>query len=863
VSPYRQQGLRSWLRGLRKAATAPTVETSPREPRDEELELVNPVDAYYRNRAENHLRVLYRFAVQSRSLAIRNVFAKVSSVENLDLEDLFQVIEHLPTALPDEAKQSLRARFECPVLLALADLLTNTAKDDLDTYAACKVYDFVYSIFGPEVFSEKQVLLFIEALHESGYSERAEHYAGKFSHTETAPLQPELLALQRRRRTSSSVDTWLRELNELYSELGMTQVRLLADENLPLLDRLAAENTEVVDGPKVSIIMPTFSPGPGIRTAIRGLLEQTWQNLEIIIVDDASPKEYRRVFSDLGQSDDRIRVIHQEQNAGAYVARNAGLAEATGEFITTADDDDWSHPDKIASQVSALIADPSVKATTSGHIRTTEELEFRRVNSSPKYLQLNYSSLMFRREIVEEIGGWDTVNRGADSEFFMRMSKYYGSERLKHLRDKPLAFSRVWDGSLTSGEMYRGFIGTARVLYLWAIRQWHWDVGKLDRKPTRALGDARPYAVPSTMEAGKRNQDLGLFDVIYVTDFFRQAKAANYVLKELQTLSNEFRVGYIHLDSPRTDKPEGFSKELFSLQLQGKVTQVSLEDVAETKLLVVYDAAIGMFTDHLESNIKAYQAVVVERELPELSGAPRRSPTEFKTSLKNLDRTFNVTFQIVGATTKDQENLEPKVPKTRLLSGDLVWYPHVDYSPEKIVNPTGKPIVGFHSYGNKYRWPKNREIFNSVYVSDLYETRLFGQVQPAKTVYGEEVLSKIHLVDDKIVPLQDFLSEVDFWLYYPHPKLQDNIWEPVLTALAAGKVVILPPRLASLYGTAAVYANPEQLGDLISSFTQNPDAYRAQAKSAQRFISSRYSADELIHRVRTLADGTSESRKLT
>jgi len=855
VSPYRQQGLRSWLRGLRKTATAPAVETAPQEPRGEKLEVVNPVDAYYRNRAQNHLRVLYRFAVQSRSLAIRDVFAKASSVDNLDLEDLLQVIEHLPAALPDEVKQSLRTRFECPVLLALADLLTNTAKDDLDTYAACTVYDFVYSVFGPKVFSEKQLLLFTEALHESGYFERAEHFAGKFVNTDAAPLQPELLALQRRRRASSSVDTWVRELNELYYKLGMTQVRLLADENLPLLDRLATGNMDVVNGPKVSIIMPTFSPGPGIRTAIRGLLEQTWQNLEIIIVDDASPMEYLGVFSDLGQADDRIRVIHQEQNTGAYVARNAGLMEATGEFITTADDDDWSHPDKIASQVSALIADSFLVATTSGHIRTTEELEFRRVNSSPKYLQMNYSSLMFRREIVDEIGGWDTVNRGADSEFFMRMTKYYGSDRLKHLRDKPLAFSRVWDGSLTSGEMYRGFIGTARVLYLWAIRQWHWEVGKLDRKPTRALGDARPYAVPSTMEAGKRNQDLGLFDVIYVTDFFRQAKAVNYVLKEMQTLSDEFRVGYIHLDSPRTDKPEGFPKELFSLQLQGKVTQVSLEDTAETKLLVVYDAAIGMFTDRLGSNVKAHQGVVVERELPELSGAARRSATEFVTSLKNLDRTFDVTFQLVGATTKDQENLEAKVPATRHLSDDLIWYPHVDYSPEKIVIPTGKPVVGFHSYGNKYRWPKDRELFNSIYRSELYETAFFGQIQPAMAAYGEDVFSEFHIVDEKQVSLQDFLRGIDFWLYYPHTKLQDNIWEPVLSALEAGKVVLLPPRLAPIYGTAATYAEPEQLEQVISSFIQKPEAYRNQVKKAQHIISSRYSGDRLIQRVRALTEG--------
>jgi glycosyltransferase involved in cell wall biosynthesis len=825
----------------------------PQELGIEEIELLNPVEAYYRHRAQNHLRVLYRFAVQSRSLTIRDVFAKASSAESLDLGDLLQVIEHLSSDLSDAKQQSLRTTFDGPVLLALADLLANTARDDIDTYSAVKVYDFVYSIFGVSEFSEQQILLFIEALHEAGYYERAELFAWEHAIGEIAPLQPELLALQRVRRTSSAVDSWVDELNELFSGLGMTRVRLLADEHLPLLDRLASENTDPIDGPKVSVIMPTFSPGPGIRTAIRGLLEQTWQNLEIIIVDDASPKEYRRVFSDLGRADDRIRVIHQEQNAGAYVARNAGLAEATGEFITTADDDDWSHPDKIASQVSVLIEDPFVVATTSSHIRTTEELEFRRINSSAKYLQMNYSSLMFRRGIVDEIGGWDTVNRGADSEFFMRMTKYYGSDRLTHLRDQPLALSRVWDGSLTSGEMSRGFIGTDRVLYLWAIRQWHWDLGKLNQKPTRSLNDSRPYAIPSSLEAGQRNRDRGAFDVVYATDFFRQAKFVDYVLKEIAALINHgFRVGYLHLDSPRTDRPEGFPKTLFRSQLESKVTQLSLNDTAETKLLITYDTAVGMFADQTKSRIISHQSILVERELATLSGASERRPLDFLRSLENLDKTFHTKFKIIGATENDQSELANRVPSSRLLPVDLMWYPHVKYEAADIEPPSGKPVVGFHSFGNKYRWPRDRSTFKSIYVSDIFETRFYGQVQPAIDAYGEGAFLEAEVVDQETTSLNEFLADIDFWLYYPHPKLCDTVWEPVLAALGAAKVVILPHRLAPLYGTAAVYASAEEVGSVVSSFVDRPQAYQEQAARAQAFIDGKYTSERLIQRITSL-----------
>src|SRR5699024_4032739 len=111
---------------------------------------------------------------------------------------------------------------------------------------------------------------------------------------------------------------------------------------------LSSATDETIYGPKVTVIMPTYSPGKGIWTAIRSLLEQTWKNLEIIVVNDASPSRYRSLYSELEQLDSRITVLHQEVNAGAYVARNSGLRFATGEFVTTHDDDDWSHPDKIA-----------------------------------------------------------------------------------------------------------------------------------------------------------------------------------------------------------------------------------------------------------------------------------------------------------------------------------------------------------------------------------------------------------------------------------------------------------------------------------------------------------------------------------
>src|SRR5699024_7724617 len=126
------------------------------------------------------------------------------------------------------------------------------------------------------------------------------------------------------------------------------------------------------------------------------------------------------------QLSDKIRVVRQKENLGAYCARNVGLSVAEGEYITVHDDDDWSHGDKIATQVQHLIGNPEIPGNMSAHVRVTEDLKFIRINNNPVLSQANFSSLMVHRRTFDKIGPWDTVNRGADSEFRDRLVKYYG-----------------------------------------------------------------------------------------------------------------------------------------------------------------------------------------------------------------------------------------------------------------------------------------------------------------------------------------------------------------------------------------------------------------------------------------------------
>ena len=96
--------------------------------------------------------------------------------------------------------------------------------------------------------------------------------------------------------------------------------------------------------PKISVIVPVYKVEPYLRKCLDSIVGQTYQNLEIILVDDGSPDKCGEICDEYARRDERIQVIHQE-NGGVSAARNAGLKKVTGEWIGWIDPDDWAEPD--------------------------------------------------------------------------------------------------------------------------------------------------------------------------------------------------------------------------------------------------------------------------------------------------------------------------------------------------------------------------------------------------------------------------------------------------------------------------------------------------------------------------------------
>lgn len=94
----------------------------------------------------------------------------------------------------------------------------------------------------------------------------------------------------------------------------------------------------------ISVIVPVYNAEEHLRECLESIIQQTYENLEIIVVNDGSSDQSEKIITEIQQTDLRIRLISQE-NAGVSAARNAGLKAAHGAYIGFVDADDWIHPD--------------------------------------------------------------------------------------------------------------------------------------------------------------------------------------------------------------------------------------------------------------------------------------------------------------------------------------------------------------------------------------------------------------------------------------------------------------------------------------------------------------------------------------
>lgn len=192
---------------------------------------------------------------------------------------------------------------------------------------------------------------------------------------------------------------------------------------------------------KVSVIIPTYKRSDVLARAVNSVLKQTYNNIEIIVVDDNDPNsEYRKetelVMQNFSKYKNIIYLKHS-QNKNGSAARNSGIKMSTGNYIAFLDDDDEFLPNKIDLQVKRLEElDNSWGATYTEYKQIENNFVMRSkinkegnllIDALARNLMLGAgSNLLVRKEVIEDIGLFDeSFSRNQDIEFLVRVLKKY------------------------------------------------------------------------------------------------------------------------------------------------------------------------------------------------------------------------------------------------------------------------------------------------------------------------------------------------------------------------------------------------------------------------------------------------------
>ncbi len=190
--------------------------------------------------------------------------------------------------------------------------------------------------------------------------------------------------------------------------------------------------------PIVSVIMPTYNRSGLLRRAIASVLTQSFDDFELIVVNDASTDDTKKVIDEIAATDSRVRAIHHEKNYYPDISRtlNEAMESARGSYIARLDDDDyWCDLEKLAKQVRFLDEHLDCAVVGGGTIVIDENDRERFRYEKPQTddairavaLAANpftHSTVMFRKDLAREVGGYGRYSNAEDWDLWLRMGTH-------------------------------------------------------------------------------------------------------------------------------------------------------------------------------------------------------------------------------------------------------------------------------------------------------------------------------------------------------------------------------------------------------------------------------------------------------
>lgn len=187
--------------------------------------------------------------------------------------------------------------------------------------------------------------------------------------------------------------------------------------------------------PLVSVIIPTYKSYETLSRAVLSVLDQTYENVEVIVVDDNNPDSPERLATETlmarYEKEPKVLYVKHECNKNGSAARNTGFRRSTGKYLCFLDDDDFFKPDKIKLQVNYMLANPEYDGNYCWRSDRGKDVCGKYTGDLTKeILTLEFSpvtsAIMITRNSFETLNGFDeSYSRHQDFEFMLRFFELF------------------------------------------------------------------------------------------------------------------------------------------------------------------------------------------------------------------------------------------------------------------------------------------------------------------------------------------------------------------------------------------------------------------------------------------------------
>lgn len=653
------------------------------------------------------------------------------------------------------------------------------------------------------------------------------------------------------RPEATGTSDWLQKFNAPFREHGLSQITLEESELLPF-DNLSTEDARCElfdrnivgsngstpgDDPLVTIILTTYNPVPTeLRTSVASILNQSWQNIELLVVDDCSTNVASGLFEALEKCDPRVRVVRMPQNGGTYLARNAGIRASSGSFITGQDTDDWSHPQRIERQLSALFDREDLAGVIATANRTDERLVRTAVGFMPQ--RRCEVSLMFRREDAIAMGGYLPMRKGADSEFRERLVKHCG-RRVEELSD-PLYLTRLSHGSLSRADFRHGWTAPARLAFSSAYRFWHAQPGShlssFSEGFSEGASEEFPFVAPRRISGA--SEEGGLINVCMVADWRASGSIERAAVDEVGALLElDITVGVLQLDSPFNIgvSPRALNPKIQEWINLGLVTQLMPDEEREVDLMIIRDPAVVDYARSEATALSARQIRLVAVGQPHLRDDDRRmyDPHRSERAVRRLFGTMALWAMPQGEDPlayATHFNVNPAARQYPLVVSENA------FTRQRVRSSDAVPIIGRGAINQEFDWPDSGSISDVYPIDGSVDFRVLGDARAGIRVLGERRLppSWIDFPSHEYAA-PNFWRAVDIMVHFDRETTATGFDRTIIEALATGTPVVCSQRYGELFGSAVCAVSEANASSTLRTILQDEDKYGDLAKGGVIF----------------------------